>query len=186
MSKKRKGRPNNWFFIGLGFFFLLGSIANFQPESSELDITQLEVVLAKEMENVKGSENIADYRFYGENYQARFIILKGSLSGGVGRKLSELQKGQVLKVGISPSDLSVLSYPNNDIVVYTLSHGLTEYLTLSERSSNRNLYRLRWTAMMLFAGLMLLMNGFRPVSTRTNLILVVLFFVGMMLFNELV
>ncbi|MEO0471581.1 MAG: hypothetical protein AAF206_18265 [Bacteroidota bacterium] len=185
MKHKDKQRFYDWLFRAVGGVLLIFAYSTYQSGSGELLFKELRLTLAQDMRDVKSLRTEVDYQFAVEGHEADFLILRNSVDPQMEEKLSALQKGQTVDVRIALPDETELQNPVAEISVYALSQGLEQYLIVVEDDGDRGLSRAQIVALMLFAGLFLIINGFYRLPKQVNSILVVLFMLSIVFWDDL-
>ena len=164
----------NWYFLVVGIFLLFLGFNN-NRTNPITDSTKITVELKQDITSVKGRRGSIDYKLWTKEYENQFNILKGSINRGNQESIAKLKKGQIIEMHISINDFHNLSNKNQSINVLAIS--LKGYYLLKEKDfyQNRKLYSLRLNIFLIFTSIMLIINGFKPIKTKTNYLIVGIF-----------
>ncbi|WP_024769097.1 hypothetical protein [Aquimarina macrocephali] len=175
MTKKKQ--KFIWYYVLIGLGILIWTYSRFNGIKEEVThVENIKIQLNSNIENVTGRRNIADYRFYGKEFKARFIILDGAVNSEHRQSISDLKKGDTINIKIGKSDLSKLN-SNEDIRVYGIQVDNQILLSVIDYNSNRHKYSNRLNILFTFIGLLAILKGIN-ISNKTKWIV----FIGGIIF----
>ena len=166
MTKKKSGI--NWYFLIVGLTLLYFGFSFSKSTKRNIQSRKITVVLSKDMINVKGRKSKIDYRFFAEEYQNQFIILKGSITRGRHEDISSLKGGQEIEITIAELDFNKLGRSHEEITIMGLSINERNLMSEVEFNENRSLYKRRLAIFSFFGGLMLIFNGLILIPKKIN------------------
>ncbi|UTW67987.1 hypothetical protein KFE94_07680 [bacterium SCSIO 12643] len=175
---KKKKTLFTWYYILIGLVIFVWTFFNLSNQKNKPTLRQFNVQLSSDIESVEGSRNPADYKFYTENEQARFIILDGSLNNDQNENISNLKKGSVIEISIDTLDSDRLNSKNQEVIIYELKHNNNAFLSFEDFKNNRNKRNVRINIFFMLFGLLAILKGIHI----SNKIRTIIFFGAIILF----
>lgn len=156
--KKKKVRFT-WYYVLIGIVIFALSYFNLTDKSDEPTLHNIDVQLRSDMERIPRSKNHADYKFYTENENVRFIILNGALNNDQKENVAKLKKEALLTISIDALDVGKLNSETHEVIVYEIMHNDTILLSFEDFKNNRNKYSIRINILFMFFALLSILKG---------------------------
>jgi len=171
----------NFILIAFGIlivFFGIKQITS-KPKGDITTLKFIKVELSSDVLLIKGSENPNDYKFWIKEHEALFVIKDGGVTGNNRERISKLKKGEIIQIKIS--NFEQLSDKLAEIPVYGLVHSGQALLTIEDYIKNRIEYKKKLGVVMIFIGLMFLLNGIYLIRKKYNVIIISIFIMALII-----
>lgn len=167
----------NWYFLLAGVLVLYFGLSNTSIQNNS-GLRVITITLSNDITNIKGHRSSTDYKFWTLKYPNSFHVLNGGISKGKHNSISTLKKGQEIQIWITENDHNKLGIKSEDISVKGIKLNGNYLMSKKEYFENRKMYNTRLKVLSIFAGMMLLINGFSLISNKTNYLAITIF-IGM-------
>lgn len=165
-----KKDKTNWFYIALGFFFIIGFLVPKRKDVNEHELVTQQIIVSG-IQKINYHKSDDKYRIFSPGYENSFVIRTPGRVGGRETELDRITKNDTLVIKIHASRQFDTDAKQKAIPIYSLKKNGKLIYDVDTYNKAQTTYDKRWGIIFLIMGSLFLLRGFTLISSKTAYII---------------